>query len=121
MIRKERTEGEDVKRPNIVWISTHDINPDLGCYAGVWPGAEYAVTPNLDRLVADGARFDAAFASAPICAPARSAIMTGCFPASIGTMHMRTKAVPPPEVRLVPEYFRAAVLHDQQRLHGLPG
>lgn len=97
-----------VKRPNIVWISTHDINPDLGCYSGVWPGAEYAVTPNLDRLAAEGARFDQAFASAPVCAPARSAIMTGCFPTSIGTMHMRTKAVPPPEVKLVPEYFRAA-------------
>jgi uncharacterized sulfatase len=97
-----------MKRPNILWISTHDINPDLGCYAGVWPGAEYAVTPNLDRLAAEGARFDAAFASAPVCAPARSAIMTGCFPTAIGTMHMRTKAVPPPEVRLVPEYFRAA-------------
>ncbi|HKU12303.1 MAG TPA: sulfatase, partial [Sinomonas sp.] len=97
-----------MKQPNIVWISTHDINPDLGCYVGVWPGAEYAVTPNLDRLAAEGARFDAAFAAAPICAPARSAIMTGCFPTAIGTMHMRTKAVPPPEVRLVPEYFRAA-------------
>lgn len=97
-----------MNRPNIVWISTHDINPDLGCYTGVWPGAEYAVTPNLDRLAAEGARFDRAFASAPVCAPARSAIMTGCFPTVIGTMHMRTKAVPPPEVKLLPEYFRRA-------------
>lgn len=97
-----------MKPPNILWISTHDINPDLGCYRGVWPGAEYALTPNLDRLAAEGARFDNAFASAPVCAPARSAIMTGCFPTSIGTMHMRTKAVPPPGVRLLPEYFRQA-------------
>lgn len=97
-----------MNRPNILWISTHDINPDLGCYTGVWPGAEYAVTPNLDRFAAEGARFDHAFASAPVCAPARSAIMTGCFPTVIGTMHMRTKAVPPPEVRLLPEYFRQA-------------
>ncbi|MGM9470420.1 sulfatase family protein [Pseudarthrobacter sp. YS3] len=96
------------KPPNIVWISTHDINPDLGCYQGVWPGAEYAVTPNLDRLAAEGARYDNAFASAPVCAPARSAIMTGCFPTAIGTMHMRTKAVPPPYIRLLPEYFRQA-------------
>ncbi|MEV7606004.1 sulfatase [Paenarthrobacter sp. NPDC089322] len=94
--------------PNIVWISTHDINPDLGCYAGEWPGAEYAHTPNLDRLAANGARFDRAFAAAPVCAPARSAIMTGCFPNAIGTMHMRTKAVPPPEVKLLPQYFREA-------------
>ncbi|MDR7159055.1 sulfatase [Arthrobacter sp. BE255] len=97
-----------MKPPNIVWISTHDINPDLGCYRGIWPGAEDAVTPNLDRLAAEGARYDNAFASAPVCAPARSAIMTGCFPTAIGTMHMRSKAVPPPEVRLLPEYFREA-------------
>ncbi|WP_242633540.1 sulfatase [Arthrobacter sp. S39] len=97
-----------LKPPNIVWISTHDINPDLGCYKDIWPGAEYAVTPNLDRLAAEGARYNNAFASAPVCAPARSAIMTGCFPTSIGTMHMRSKAVPPPEVRLLPEYFREA-------------
>ena len=95
-------------RPNILWISTHDINPHLGAYAGVYPGAEAAVTPNLDRLAAEGARFDRAFATAPVCAPARSSIVTGMFPTAIGTMHMRTRAVPPPEVRLLPEYFREA-------------
>jgi N-sulfoglucosamine sulfohydrolase len=97
-----------VTRPNVLWISTHDINPHLGCYRGVYPGAEYAVTPRLDRLAAEGVRYDNAFASAPVCAPSRSAIYTGCHPTAIGTMHMRTKAVPPPEVRLFPEYFRAA-------------
>lgn len=96
------------RRPNILWISTHDINPDLGCYAGVWPGAEYAATPNLDALAARGVRFDNAFAAAPICAPSRSAIITGCYPTAIGTMHMRSKAVPPPTVRLLPEILRAA-------------
>jgi N-sulfoglucosamine sulfohydrolase len=29
-----------MKTPNVVSISTHDINPDLGCYLGIWPGAE---------------------------------------------------------------------------------
>lgn len=94
--------------PNILWITTHDINPHLGAYADVYPGAEYAVTPNLDRLAEEGMRFDNAFAAAPICAPSRSAVMTGCFPTAIGTMHMRTKAVPPPDVRLFTEYFREA-------------
>jgi uncharacterized sulfatase len=93
---------------NVVWITCHDISPDLGCYAGVWPGAEYARTPNLDRLAAEGARYDNAFAVAPVCAPSRSAIITGMFPTAIGTMHMRSQAVPPPEVRCFPEYLRAA-------------
>ncbi|MGY1842630.1 sulfatase family protein [Modestobacter sp. SYSU DS0875] len=97
-----------MRRPNVLWISTHDINPHLGCYAGVYPGAEYAVTPRLDQLAAEGVVYDNAFASAPVCAPSRSAIYTGCHPTSIGTMHMRTKAVPPSEVKLFTEYFRAA-------------
>ncbi|MBC7278085.1 sulfatase [Nocardioides sp.] len=92
--------------PNIVWISTHDINPHLGSYQGLWPDADQPSTPRLDRLAREGVRFDQAFAAAPVCAPARSAIMTGCYPISIGTMHMRTKAVPPDEVRLVSEQFR---------------
>ena len=95
-------------QPNILWISCHDISPDLGCYAGVWPGAEYAHTPHLDRLAAEGARYDNAFAVAPVCAPSRSAIITGMYPTAIGTMHMRSRAVPPPEVRCFPEYLRAA-------------
>lgn len=95
-------------RPNILWITTHDISPDLGCYAGIWPGAEYAITPNLDRLAAEGRRYDHACATTPVCAPSRSAIITGMFPTAIGTMHMRSKAVPPPEVRCFPEYLRAA-------------
>ncbi|MER7243376.1 sulfatase [Kribbella sp. NPDC000426] len=95
-------------RPNILWISTHDINPHLGCYTGIWPGAEVARTPNLDALAAAGVRFDQAFATTPVCGPSRSALMTGCFPTSIGTHNMRSKAVPPPEVRLLSEYFRAA-------------
>ena len=95
-------------RPNVLWISAHDINPHLGCYTDVWPGAEQACTPRLDALAADGLRFDRAFSAAPVCGPSRSAIFTGCFPPAIGTMHMRTRATPPPEVRLLPQYFREA-------------
>lgn len=94
--------------PNVLWISTHDINPHIGPYSGLWPDAEQSPTPRLDALAAEGARFDQAFAAAPVCAPSRSAIMTGCYPTAIGTMHMRTKAVPPASVRLVSEYFREA-------------
>lgn len=96
------------QRPNILWISTHDINPHLGCYAGVYPHAEYAHTPNLDRLASEGARYNNAIATTPVCGPSRSAIITGMYPTAVGTMHMRTKAVPPPEVRPIPEYLRAA-------------
>jgi N-sulfoglucosamine sulfohydrolase len=98
----------DETRPNILWITTHDINPDLGCYTGIWPGAEYAITPNLDQLAVEGVRYDNALAVAPVCAPSRSAILTGMYPTAIGTMHMRSRAIPPAEVHCFPEYLRAA-------------
>ncbi len=90
------------KRPNIVWISAEDISPNLGCY-----GDKYATTPNLDTFAAQGVRYDRAFTHAPVCAPARSGIITGMYPTAIGTTWMRCRGVPPPEARCFPEYLRA--------------
>lgn len=90
-------------RPNILWISAEDLSPDLGAY-----GDTYAVTPTLDRLASQGARYTQAFSTAPVCAPSRSAIITGMYPTSIGTMHMRSKGVPPAGVKAFTEYLRAA-------------
>ncbi len=90
-------------RLNILWISTEDISPDLGCY-----GDSYAITPNIDRLAAQGVRYTNAFATAPVCAPTRSAIITAMYPTTIGSLHMRSKAVPPAGVKAFTEYLRSA-------------
>ena len=37
-------------------------------------------TPNLDRLAAQGIRFDRAYNCQPVCSPARSALWTGLYP-----------------------------------------
>jgi len=100
--------------PNVLWISVEDISSHLGAY-----GDPIARTPNLDRLAAQGTRYTHAFTVAPVCAPNRSAIITGMYPTTIGTQHMRTThegeglptpyfAVPPPYVKGFPEYLRAA-------------
>src|SRR3972149_7687196 len=91
------------EHPNILWITCEDTSPDLGCY-----GDTYARTPNLDALAGEGVRYVNAFAVAGVCAPSRSAIITGMYPTSIGTHHMRCKGVPPAVVRCFPEYLRAA-------------
>ncbi len=91
------------RRWNILWISCEDTSPDLGCY-----GDAYARTPNLDRFASQGARFTHAFTVAGVCAPSRSGIITGMYPSSIGTHHMRCQGVPPPFVKCFPEYLRAA-------------
>jgi len=71
-------------RPNILWLSTEDIGPHLGCYDD-----PYAKTPNLDRLAAQGLRYTRAFTIAPVCAPNRTAIITGMYPTALGMHHMR--------------------------------
>lgn len=64
--------AQDRQLPNILWISVEDISPDLGCY-----GDKNAHTPVLDKLAETGVRYTNAIANAPVCAPARSTIITG--------------------------------------------
>jgi N-sulfoglucosamine sulfohydrolase len=79
------------QRPNIVWIFGEDMGPELGCY-----GDTQAITPNMDKLAKQGARFTHCFTHAPVCAPSRSGLITGQYPVSIGTHHMRSKLISPP-------------------------
>ena len=61
-------------RPNVILIMADDLGIEaLGCYGG----ASYN-TPNLDRLAAEGVRFDDAH-SVPLCTPTRVALMTGKY------------------------------------------
>jgi arylsulfatase A-like enzyme len=110
-------------RPNIVWISNEDMSPRLGAY-----GDRLARTPSLDRLAAQSIRFTHAFATAPVCAPSRAAIITGMHQSAIGAHHMRTTedrvpelpgpylAVPPFYVKAFPEYLRAAGYYTSNRV-----
>lgn len=61
------------RRPNIVFLLADDLGyGDLGCYGQSW-----IKTPNIDKLAAEGLRFTQAYAGSPVCAPSRSALMTG--------------------------------------------
>ncbi len=102
------------RRPNILCITCEDISPRLGSY-----GDTVALTPVLDRLARDGVRFTRMFSVSGVCAPSRSALITGMYPSGIGTNHMRVshkgvpgiqpyEAVPPPHVRPYTEHLRAA-------------
>ena len=53
----------------------------LGCY-----GNRNMITPNLDSLAEEGIRYENAYTCQPVCGPARSAIFTGMFPHSNGTV-----------------------------------
>ncbi len=67
-------------RPNVLWLMTDEQRTDsLGCYGSAW-----ARTPTIDRLAAEGVRFRTALTPAPICGPARTAILTGRRPRATG-------------------------------------
>ena len=102
--------GRRKKPPNILWITVEDISPDLGCY-----GDPLAHTPTLDAMASKGFKYNHAIANAPVCAPARNAIITGMYPSSLGTLHMRSfsNAIKsagriPADIKLYPEVLRSA-------------
>lgn len=68
-------------RPNILLIMADDLGAEnLGCY-----GNSVYSTPHLDRMAAEGARFENAYAT-PVCTPTRAMILTGLHPNRSGFM-----------------------------------
>lgn len=113
-------------RPNILWITCEDMSPRLGCY-----GDDTIPTPNINTLAREGVLYTNAFATTPVCAPSRHALITGMYPTSTYALHMRNQsrtgalkeikdpttrkfattrplyeAVPPSRVRCLTEYLR---------------
>ena len=104
----------ETPRPNVLWLIIEDAGPDFGCY-----GNPDVYTPHLDRFAAESCVFRRAFATAPVCSPARSAMMTGTYASSFGAQNHRSHRFDgyrrPDGVRLITErlaeagYFTANV------------
>lgn len=89
-------------KPNILLIVT-DEHPTrrVSCY-----GSEEVHTPNLDRLAAEGVRFERAYTCSPTCTPARAGMMTGIYPQNTGAW---ANNLPLGQgVRTLGHHFRAA-------------
>ncbi len=91
----------EVGRPNILWISSEDHGPHMGCY-----GDAYAKTPNVDRLAARGMIYRHVWSCAPVCAPARTTIISGMYPPSTGGEHMRSLVAYPEGKKMFPQFLR---------------
>lgn len=74
---KNKKETQLKTRPNIIFVFADDWGfGDLGCY-----GSTEVLTPNLDKLAAEGTRFTKFHVTSGVCSPSRSSIITGHFPA----------------------------------------
>src|SRR5207247_2357973 len=68
------------ERFNLVSIVTDDqAQWAVGCY-----GNKEAITPNMDRLAREGAKFTNAFVVTPVCSPSRASFFTGKYGTELG-------------------------------------
>ena len=89
--------------PNILWITSEDNGPELGCY-----GDDYAITPHIDGLAEKSSRYLHFWSNAPVCAPARTTIITGVYPPATGAEHMRSNVPLSSTLKMYPQILREA-------------
>lgn len=105
--------GAEKKRrpPNVVFILADDLGyGDIGCY-----GQAQILTPNLDRMSAEGMRFTDAYAGSTVCAPSRCALMTGLHTGHCWVRGNKLVALRPEDTTV------AEVLHQAGYTTGLVG
>src|SRR5210317_731781 len=90
------------QQPNIIWIFVEDMNDWMGCY-----GDNTVPTPTIDRIAAEGIRFDRAYMPAGVCSATRSAIAFGCMQTTLGVHnHRSSRQHIPEEVIKLPEKYK---------------
>ena len=98
-------QSELTSPPNILLICVDDLRPEIAAY-----GADYVISPNMDRLAATGRAFRRHYVNAPSCGPSRFTLLTGLYGptdnmaifARAQALEAGTTTVPPS----MPEWFR---------------
>ena len=88
-------------RPNILWLTCEDTGPHLHAC-----GDDYSVTPNLDQFCTRASLYMNAWSNFPVCAPARTTIISGVYPPATGAEHMRSMTHMPAGWKMFPGYLR---------------
>jgi len=105
------------QRYNVLFVAFDDLRPDLSCY-----GDPVAITPNFDRLAAQGTLFNRAYCQLAVCGPSRLSLITGLRPDTIKVWDLKTHFRETlPELVTLPQYFKNHGYHSQaigKILHG---
>lgn len=104
------------RRPmNVVFFLVDDLGwGDLTSF-----GSSFYETPNVDRLIDRGMRFDQAYAACPVCSPTRASILTGRYPTRTGVTDYIGAAQPEAWTRdtpLLPAPYADRLAHDEVTL-----
>jgi iduronate 2-sulfatase len=105
------------KKPNVLFLMTDDMRPDLGCY-----GHPQVKSPHIDALAKAGVRFDRAYCQYPLCCPSRTSLLAGRLPTATGVLrNTQDFRKLHPELVTLPEHFKAngyATLRSGKIFHG---
>ena len=90
------------RKMSVLFIAVDDLRPQLGCY-----GHKQIISPNIDRLAAEGMLFERTYCQQAVCAPSRASLLTGTRPDTTKIYDLNTpvrKAMP--NVLTLPEHFK---------------
>ncbi|MCB1122263.1 MAG: sulfatase-like hydrolase/transferase, partial [Verrucomicrobiae bacterium] len=113
------TNTDSGRPPNVLLVIVDDLSSyQLGCY-----GSKYYETPNLDAFADEGIRFGRAYATGPVCSPARTSIYTGRHPARLHITNYIPGTVPDNPRLITPDWQKGLpvseqTLGDVYRSHG---
>ncbi len=103
----ETAKNQIPETPNILFIAVDDLRPELGCY-----GVDLIRSPNIDKLAAEGTRFDRSYCNIPVCGASRASLMTGLRPARNRFLTYYTWInEDAPGITTLPQYFRENGYH----------
>jgi len=89
--------------PNVLFIPVDDLRPQLRCF-----GHEQMISPNIDRLAAEGTAFLRTHCQQAVCAPSRASLLSGLRPDSTRVWDLQTPlSTTRPEIVTLPRHMRA--------------
>ncbi len=88
--------------PNILFISIDDLRPELKAF-----GKSHIISPNIDKLAAEGTAFKNAYCNVPVCGASRASLLTGIYPTPTRYIDYKTRVdEEAPGVVTLPKYFK---------------